>query len=128
MNYSKVANTQFLLKITYAIVPIIVGLDKCFTGMIADWAMYTSPLIMEYIPFSLELSQFLMLIGVIEIAAGLLVWFLPIIGAYTVAAWMVLIIINLASMNMYYDIIARDVVITIGALSLAWLSEALEGK
>ncbi len=124
MNAVKVFHTWLLLKITYALVPILVGLDKCFTGLIVDWSKYVSPFVMEYIPLTMQ--QFLILVGIIEIAAGVLVWFYPRLGAYVVVFWMVLIILDLASMNAFYDIIARDVVIAIGALALAWLTEAVE--
>lgn len=124
MNIAKVSQTWFMLRITYALVPIFVGLDKCFTGLIVDWSKYVSPVVMAYLP--LTIGQLLLLIGVIEIVAGVVVWFYPRIGAYIVVAWMALIILNLASMNAFYDIIARDVIIAIGALALAWLTEGLQ--
>ena len=72
------------------------------------------------------MMNFVIVTGVIEIVAGIFVWISPRWGAYLVAAWMILVVLDLASMNMYYDIIARDLVIAIGALALAWLSEARE--
>ena len=124
MNIVKISQTWFMLRITYALVPILVGLDKCFTGLIVDWSKYVSPVVMTYLP--LTIGQLLLLVGVIEIVAGVVVWFYPRIGAYIVVAWMALIILNLASMNAFYDIIARDVIIAIGALALAWLTEGLQ--
>lgn len=123
MNEKKVFRTWLLLRITYALAPIALGLDKCFTGLIVKWPKYVSPVLLPYWPLSL--SHFLTTIGIIEIVAGLLVWFRPRIGAYVVVAWLGLIIINLATMHMYFDIIARDAVIAVGALALAWLSNAL---
>jgi hypothetical protein len=125
MNNAKVMHTWLLLKSTYALVPVLLGLDKCFLGMIVNWAKYVSPLIAENMQL-LALPQFLMIVGIIEIIAGIAVWFYPRLGAYVIIAWMGLIILNLATMNTYYDIIARDIVIAIGALALAWLSEAIE--
>jgi hypothetical protein len=123
MNNAKVLHTWLLLKSTYTLVPILLGLDKCFTGLLVNWAQYASPVICEYIP--LVIPQFLVVIGIIEILAGIVVWFYPRFGAYVIVAWMALIIINLATMNAFYDIIARDIVIAIGALALAWLSDAV---
>lgn len=123
MNNAKVLHTWLLLKVTYAIAPILLGLDKIFTGLIVNWAQYVSPFISLYMP--LDMPQFLMAVGIIEIVAGFVVWFYPRFGAYVVVAWLGLIILNLASMNAFYDIIARDIVIAIGALSLAWLSDAI---
>jgi hypothetical protein len=122
MNNVKVLQTWFMLKITYALVPIVIGLDKCFTWWLVDWAKYTSPMVLEYLP--LTGLHFVILTGVIEIFAGLLVWFYPRVGAYVIVLWMLLVIADLASMNAFYDIIARDAVIAVGALALAWLSEA----
>lgn len=113
-----------MLRIVYTLVPLLVGLDKIFTGLIVDWSKYVSPLLMEYIP--LTVAHFLIVVGIIEVVAGVVVWLYPRFGGYLVAAWMTLIIINLISMNTFYDIIARDAVIALGALALAWLTEALE--
>lgn len=122
---AKVFKTWHLLKITYAIVPILVGLDKIFmSNMIVDWAKYVSPVISSHIP--LDIAHFLMIVGIIEVLAGILVWFAPRFGGYLVALWMLAIVLNLISMNAFYDIIARDIVIAIGALALAWLSEAIK--
>lgn len=119
-----VYRSWFLLRVVYAVVPIVIGLDKLFTWWLVDWSQYASPLIMALMP--LNLMHFIMLTAVIEIAAGVVVWLWPKFGGYLVAAWLLLVIINLASMNMFYDIIARDAVIAVGALVLAWLSGAKE--
>jgi uncharacterized membrane protein YphA (DoxX/SURF4 family) len=126
MNNVKVFQTWLMLKITYTLVPILLGLDKCFTGWIVDWSKYVSPVIMQFIP--LTVNQLLIVVGIIEIIAGIVVWFYPRLGAYVVVAWMAVIIFDLATMNTYYDIIARDIVIALGALALAWLSEARQAK
>ena len=119
---SKVHNTWLMLRITYAVVPILIGLDKCLGWWLVNWAIYASPFIMHYIPVSV--TTFTVITGIIEIIAGIIVWFRPRFGGYLLVAWLGLVIINLLSMNNFYDIIARDVVIAIGALALAWLSEA----
>ena len=126
MNNFIVLRTWLMLKITYAIVPILLGLDKCFTGLIVYWPKYASPVVMSYLPLSV--AQFVVLVGVIEIVAGIVVWFYPRFGAYLVASWLGLIIINLATMPAVYDIIARDLVIAVGAVALAWLTKATEEK
>ncbi|MCX7353072.1 MAG: hypothetical protein NTW22_07425, partial [Proteobacteria bacterium] len=102
MNNSSVFRTWLMLRVTYTLVPIALGLDKCFTGLIVEWPKYVSPLIMQHIP--LTMSHFLILIGVIEILAGVVVWFRPRLGAYVIVAWMTLIIVNLITMNSFFDI------------------------
>ena len=123
MNNAKVNQAWFLLRATYAIVPILIGLDKCFTGMLVNWNIYTSPLIAEYLPVLL-VTHFVLITGIIGIIAGLVGWFKPRFGGYLVALWMVAIIIDLATLHNFYDIMANAFVIAVGALALAWLSEA----
>ena len=62
-------------------------------------------------------------VGVIEIVAGIGVWFKPRIFAYVVAAWLALIIINLLLIPGYFDIALRDLGLLLGALALGRLSE-----
>lgn len=120
----KVHRTWLLLKLTYAIVPIIIGLDKVLFGWkLVDWAKYTNPLIAQWIPI-LTIAQIVLISGIIEVLAGIIVWFSPRWGGYLVATWLLLVIMNLLSMNMFYDIAARDFVLAIGAVALAWLTES----
>ncbi len=119
---AKVHQTWLLLRITYSLVPIVLGLDKFFAvGWIVNWTKYLSPIVSDALP--LTVAQILLLIGVVEIIAGVFLWFYPRLGGYVVAAWLGLVIIDLASIGGYYDIIARDIVIAIGAIALSWLTE-----
>jgi hypothetical protein len=56
--------------------------------------------------------------GVVEIAAGVLVAIRPRIFAPVVAIWLCLIIVNLVSMGAYFDIALRDLGLALGALAL----------
>ena len=64
------------------------------------------------------------IVGVIEIAAGVLVAVAPRIGAYVVALWLAGIIVNLLTLPGFYDVALRDFGLLIGALALARLAEA----
>ena len=108
------------LKYTYAIVPIVAGIDK-FTHLLTDWDKYLSPIVSDIIPFSPH--TFMLIVGVIEIIAGILVLLRPRIGGYIVAAWLVGIAINLVTTGEYFDVAVRDLVMAIGAFCLAKLSE-----
>ncbi|HEX7779887.1 MAG TPA: hypothetical protein VF424_11630, partial [Vicinamibacterales bacterium] len=66
---------------------------------------------------------FMLIVGVIEIVAGLLVAVMPRIGAYIVCAWLLGIIGNLLLLGGYYDIALRDLGLAIGAFALGRLSE-----
>jgi hypothetical protein len=61
-------------------------------------------------------------VGVIEIAAGLMVAFAPRFGAPLVAAWLGGIIFNLLTYSGFYDIALRDFGLLVGALALWRLS------
>jgi uncharacterized membrane protein HdeD (DUF308 family) len=65
----------------------------------------------------------MMVIGVVEIIAGILVAVRPKWGAWIVAAWLWGIIINLLLVPGYYDIALRDLGLSFGALALARLAE-----
>ena len=63
-------------------------------------------------------------VGVIEIAAGVVVAVAPRYGALLVAAWLGGIIVNLLTLSGYYDIALRDFGLLVGALALWRLSVA----
>jgi uncharacterized membrane protein HdeD (DUF308 family) len=68
----------------------------------------------------------MLLVGVVEIVAGLVVWFRPRFGGYLVAVWLLGIILNLFLHAEYFDIALRDFGLFLGALALARLATALE--
>jgi|SRR5690606_20361180 uncharacterized membrane protein YphA (DoxX/SURF4 family) len=109
-----------LLKYTFGLVPIVAGLDK-FTNILTDWSQYISEGFAEMLPF--EPSTFMMIVGVIEIIAGILVLTKTQIGAYVVSAWLVAIALTLLFSWSYVDVAVRDLVMAIAAFSLAKLSE-----
>lgn len=111
---------QALTKYTYAIVPIVAGIDK-FTHLLTDWDKYLSPTFEAIIP--LDPHTFMLIVGVIEIIAGILVLFRPRIGGYIVGIWLVCIAINLITTGQYLDVAVRDLVMAVGAFALAWLHE-----
>lgn len=55
-----------------------------FTNLLTNWEQYLSPSMVSMLPISA--SAFMMIVGIIEIAAGIIVWKKPIIGGYIVAA------------------------------------------
>lgn len=81
-----------IMKLTYGIVPIVAGLDK-FTNLLTNWDKYLHPGLVSMLPFSPHV--FMMIIGVIEIVAGVLVLLRPAIGGLVVMAWLILIALSL---------------------------------
>ena len=112
-----------LLRVGFTVAPILFGLDK-FANVMVDWSQYLAPLINDIVPGSA--SDAMYVIGVIEIAAGLLVALRPRIGAYVVAAWLAGIIFNLLTYSGYYDIALRDFGLLLGALTLGRLAERFD--
>lgn len=106
------------LHIGFTIAPIIAGADKFF-GFLTNWEQYLAPFVATIVPA----HTFMLAVGVIEIVAGLLVAFMPRIGAYVVCAWLLGIIVNLLILGGYYDIALRDLGLAIGAFALGRLSE-----
>jgi uncharacterized membrane protein HdeD (DUF308 family) len=105
-----------LLKLTFGIVPIVAGLDK-FTNLLTHWENYIHPGIAGMVPFTPH--TFMMIVGVIEIIAGIIVLAKPAIGGYIVASWLTLIALTLLASGNYLDVAVRDLVMAIGAFSMA---------
>jgi hypothetical protein len=109
------------LRTGFVVAPILFGLDK-FTNWLADWTAYLAPAIDRLVPGSA--ASAMLAVGVVEVAAGLVVAVRPKIGGYLVAAWLAGIIGNLLVGGDYYDIALRDIGLLLGALALARLATA----
>lgn len=108
------------LWLTYGLVPLLAGLDKFF-NLLTDWTKYVSPMVANLLPVSPQ--TFMYVVGIIEIAVGLMVltrW--TRLGAWIAAAWLVLIAINLLTLGLF-DIAVRDLAMAVGAYTLARLAE-----
>lgn len=110
-----------VLRAGFTAAPILFGLDK-FAGLMADWPEYLWSGVSGALPLSAQ--TIMLIVGVVEIAAGLLVLARPRIGGYVVAAWLAGIIVNLALVGGFWDIALRDFGLLLGALALARLAAA----
>jgi hypothetical protein len=117
------AQTFNLLKYTFVIVPIVAGADK-FTNLLTDWEQYLNPSIAGVLPVSA--SVFMMIVGVIEIIAGIIVLKKAEIGGYIVAAWLTAIALTLLIGFNFVDVAVRDLVMAIAAFSMARISKIVE--
>ncbi len=108
-----------ILHVGFTVAPILAGLDKFF-HLLCNWDQYLAPWIARLSPIG---GHSLMLVaGVIEIVAGLLVAFRPKIAAPIVGVWLCLIIVNLVSTGSYLDVALRDLGLALGAFALWRLS------
>lgn len=110
-----------LLRTVFTIAPILFGIDK-FTNILTDWTMYLAPFADSVIPGDAVFAM--RIVGVVEIAAGILVAVAPRIGAWVVAAWLAGIIVNLLILPGYFDVALRDFGLLVGAVALARLAQA----
>ena len=103
----------------FTALPILAGLDK-FAHVLVNWDHYLAPQIANLLPVSGH--TFMLVVGVIEVAAGALVFLWPRVGAVVVALWLWGIILNLLLLSGYYDVALRDFGLSLGALALARLA------
>ena len=120
------AQAFMLLRVAFTVAPILFGLDKFAGVMLDDWTKYLSPEFNSIIPGSA--SDAMHLVGIVEIAAGLVVAVAPRFGGFLVAGWLGGIIVNLLLIGGYGDIALRDFGLLVGALSLARLASAYAGR
>jgi hypothetical protein len=114
-----IGQLQNTLKITYGVVPIVAGLDK-FTNLLTNWSDYLNTNIQTMLPLSA--LAFMKIVGIIEIIAGVLVLVKPLAGAYLVMVWLICIALQLIFGGHYLDVAVRDLVMALGAFTLAQLT------
>lgn len=98
----------------------LAGLDKFF-NVLADWGSYVSPAAAHLLPVSTPV--FMGFVGIVELAVGVAIltrWTRA--GAYLASAWLVAVAANLVLAGLY-DVAVRDVVMAVGAFTLARLEE-----
>ena len=105
-----------LLRIAFIVAPILFGIDKFANVLTDDWTKYLSSTFNDILPGSAATGMHI--VGVVEIAAGLLVAIAPRIGSLIVAGWLAGIIVNLLILGGYGDVALRDFGLLIGALAL----------
>ena len=110
----------WILRFGFTVAPILAGLDKFFHLMV-NWDQYLPDVVARVSP--IQPHGLMLLVGMIEIVAGIGVALKPRIFAYIVAAWLALIIINLLLIPGYFDVALRDLGLLLAALALARLSQ-----
>ena len=115
-----------VLRTAFVAAPILFGIDKFF-----NWMTYWPKHLWIGIPNFISVSpqHFMYAVGVVEIAAGLvLAW--PRVGAWVVAAWLAGIVTNLVIVSIaigghthvFWDIALRDFGLMLAAVALARLA------
>jgi uncharacterized membrane protein YphA (DoxX/SURF4 family) len=114
-----------ILQFGFTVAPILAGLDKFF-HLLVNWDQYLPGVVSNVSPIAPH--TLMLVVGVIEIVAGIGVAVKPRIFAYVVAAWLAVIIINLLLIPGYFDIALRDFGLLLGALALGQLSQQFARK
>ena len=112
-----------ILRLGFTVAPILAGLDKFF-NLLVNWEQYLPPFVNNLVGG--HGHGLMLVVGVIEIIAGLGVAFKPRVFAYVVSAWLLLIVANLLMIPGYYDVALRDFGLALGALALARLSREFD--
>lgn len=114
-----------ILRLAFTVAPIVAGLDKFF-NLLVNWEQYLPRFVNNLVTG--HGHELMLVVGVIEIVAGIGVAVLPKVFAYVVAAWLLLIVINLLMIPGYFDVALRDFGLALAALALARLSTAFDGQ
>lgn len=113
--YSSLSSIYLPLRVTFGLVPLLAGLDKFF-NLLTDWQAYLPTFATGILPVSP--ATFMMIVGVIEIIAGVAVLTtFTRLGAYVVMVWLACIAVTVIAAG-YYDIAVRDLVMAVGAYTL----------
>ncbi len=114
-----------ILHLGFTVAPIVAGVDKFF-NLLTDWDKYL-PAVMTNL-LGGHGHGLMLVVGVIEIAAGIGVALKPRIFSYVVAGWLGAIILNLLLIPGYFDVALRDFGLLLAALALGRLSLAHAGR
>jgi uncharacterized membrane protein YphA (DoxX/SURF4 family) len=113
-----------LLYVGFIVAPIVAGIDKFF-HVLVNWDAYLAPIVDRALGG--HGHTFMLIVGVIEIVAGIGVALRPRIFSYVVAGWLLGIIGNLLLFPPshpfpHYDVALRDFGLFLGAVALGRLS------
>jgi uncharacterized membrane protein YphA (DoxX/SURF4 family) len=112
-----------ILRLGFTVAPIVAGLDKFF-NLLVNWEQYLPSFVNKLMGG--HGHELMLVVGVIEIIAGLGVALFPKVFAYVVSAWLLLIVVNLLMIPGYFDVALRDFGLSLGALALARLSHEFD--
>ena len=120
------AQAFMLLRIVFTVAPILFGLDKFANVLTDDWTRYLASEYNSIIPGSA--ADAMHIVGIVEIAAGVVVAVTPRFGGLLVAAWLAGIILSLLLVGGYGDIALRDFGLLVSAVALSRLASAHAGS
>src|SRR4030081_3502991 len=111
-----------LLRNAFTIALILAGADK-FTNAMIDWIQYLAPAIPR--TFGIAPEIFLRGVGILEIALGIWLAFVPRRAASWGTGWVALIIVTLLLVGTHYDVALCGGALLLGALALGRLASGV---
>lgn len=121
---SRINSIHHWLRIAFGLTAFLAGLDK-FLNLLTNWEKYASPLALNVLPLSA--GALMRIAGVIEMIAGIAVLAgLTRLGGYVISIWLTGIALSLIVSNQFLDVAVRDLVMALGAFTLARISEIRE--
>jgi hypothetical protein len=109
----------WMLQVPFVALPLLAGIDKFF-NLVYPWRDYLAPDVSDLL--GLSPRSIMQAVGVIEILVALLVAFRPSVGGWLLAAWLWATALNLVILPARYDIVLRDLALSLGAIALARLA------
>ncbi len=121
---SRLNSIFWSLRMVFGLTAFLAGLDK-FLNLLTQWEKYVSPLVLNIVPLSG--GALMRVAGVIEMIAGIaLLAGMTRLGGYVVAGWLTAIALSLVTGGQYFDVAVRDLVMALGAFTLARITEIRE--
>jgi uncharacterized membrane protein YphA (DoxX/SURF4 family) len=120
------AQAFLILRMAFTAAPILFGIDKFANVLNNDWTQYLAVAFNDIIPGNA--ADAMHAVGIVEIAAGLVVAIAPRFGGLLVASWLGGIIVSLLLVGGYGDIALRDFGLLLGALALSRLASAFPAR
>jgi uncharacterized membrane protein YphA (DoxX/SURF4 family) len=114
-----------VLHAAFVVAPVLFGLDK-FTNWLVEWDQYLAPALSTGLPIGAH--DVMYAVGIVEVAAGVLVAVHARLGALVIAAWLTGIIINLLLIPGFYDVALRDVGLLLSAVALQRLASRYDPR
>ena len=113
-----------ILRLGFVAAPILAGVDK-FLHLLVNWDNYLAPVLNRALGG--HGHTLMLIVGIVEVIAGIGVAFRPRVFSYVVAAWLLGIVGNLllfppSHAFPHYDVALRDFGLFLGALALGRLS------
>jgi uncharacterized membrane protein YphA (DoxX/SURF4 family) len=120
----RINSIHLWLRIAFGLTAFLAGLDK-FLNLLTDWEKYASPIALNVLPLSA--GALMRVAGTIEMIAGIAVLAgLTRLGGYVISIWLTGIALSLIVSNQFLDVAVRDLVMALGAFTLARIAEIRE--